>query len=51
MTNRGKPVADVVPSGAGDSLMAQATIDNILAAKKYLISDIELTVFRGTGRK
>lgn len=51
ITNRGKPVADVVPSRMGSQLKAQAAINNILAAKKHIISDNTLADFKETGRK
>lgn len=51
ITNRGKPVADIVPSRIGSLLKAQATINNILAAKKHLISDELLADLRDAGRK
>lgn len=51
ITNRGKPIADVVPSRASNSLKAQAAIDNILAAKKHPISDEALNELKESGRK
>ena len=51
ITNRGKPVADVVPNRAGNSLRVQATIDNILAAKKHSVSDESLVELKNEGRK
>ena len=51
ITNRGKPVADVVPSRNDNRLKTQATIDNILAAKKHIISDETLAELKSTGRK
>lgn len=51
ITNRGKPVADVVPSINNNRLKTQATIDNILAAKKHIISDETLAELKSTGRK
>lgn len=51
ITNRGKPVADVVPSRSGEHSKIQAVIENILAAKKHLVSDKLLAEFREAGRK
>jgi len=51
ITNRGKPVADVVPSRAGSQLKAQSAINNILAAKKHIISDEIMADFKEAGRK
>ena len=51
ITNRGKPVADVVPSLIDNRLRTQATIDNILAAKKHIISDETLAELKNIGRK
>lgn len=51
ITNRGKPIADVVPSRTGNRLKAQSAIDNIMAARKHLVSDETLAEFRKAGRK
>ena len=51
ITNRGKPVADVVPSQNDNRLKTQATIDNILAAKKHVVSDEALAQLKSIGRK
>jgi len=51
ITNRGKPVADVVPSRAGSQLKAQSAINNILAAKKHIVSDEIMADFKEAGRK
>ncbi|MGK0267894.1 MAG: prevent-host-death family protein [Paraglaciecola sp.] len=51
ITNRGKPVADIVPSQNDHRLKTQATIDNILAAKKHVVSDEALTQLKSIGRK
>ncbi len=51
ITNRGKPVADVVPSSSSNHAKIQAAIDNIMAAKKHPISDEDLTKLREAGRK
>ncbi len=51
ITNRGKPVADVVPSRTGSRSKTQTAIDNILTAKKHPISDQTLASLRAAGRK
>jgi len=51
ITNRGKPIADIVPSQTGNRLKTQTAIDNILGAKKHQISDRALTDLREAGRK
>jgi prevent-host-death family protein len=51
ITNRGKPVADVVPSRNGNRAKNQAAIDNILSAKKHPVSDGDLAALKAAGRK
>jgi prevent-host-death family protein len=51
ITNRGKPIADVIPSRAGNRLKTQAAISNILRAKKHEISDDVLAELKESGRK
>jgi prevent-host-death family protein len=51
ITNRGKPIADVVPSRASDRLKAEAAIANILKTKKHKISDEDLDQLKASGRK
>jgi len=51
ITNRGKPIADLVPSRAGSRLKAQAAINNILKAKKHRVSDQDLADLKESGRK
>ncbi len=51
ITNRGKPIADVVPSGAGSRAKAAMAINNILFAKKHPITDETLAELRKFGRK
>ena len=51
ITNRGRPVADVVPSSTTNREKAQSAIDNILAAKKHPTSDETLADLRRAGRK
>ena len=42
ISNRGKPIADVVPSRATSRLKCKAAISNIKKAKKYGVSDADL---------
>jgi len=51
ITNRGKPVADLVPSYTQNHLKAQTAINCILAARKHPISDSALTELKKAGRK
>jgi prevent-host-death family protein len=51
ITNRGKPVADLIPSRSSSHLKTEAAIANILKAKKHAISDDELNDLKGYGRK
>ncbi len=51
ITNRGKPVADIVPSSTGSRLKAKAAIENILASKKHLVSNKTLEELKNEGRK
>ncbi|HET8710792.1 MAG TPA: type II toxin-antitoxin system prevent-host-death family antitoxin [Spongiibacteraceae bacterium] len=51
IVNRGKPVADVVPSQARVRVKVEVAITNILKAKKYKVSARALGVFKDGGRK
>ena len=51
ITNRGKPVADIVPSRTGSRSKAQAAITNILKARKAVVSDATLSELKEAGRK
>ena len=51
ITNRGKPVADLLPSRTSALLKAQTAIDNILQAKKHPVSDKTLSDLKESGRK
>jgi prevent-host-death family protein len=51
ITNRGKPVADLIPSRSGDQQKTEAAISNILKAKKHKISDEVLDELKESGRK
>ena len=51
ITNRGKPVADLIPSRSGDQQKTKAAIRNILKAKKHKIPDEVLDELKESGRK
>jgi len=51
ITNRGKPIADVIPSRSSDKLKTAAAIENILKAKKHKISNEDLDELKVSGRK
>lgn len=50
ITRNGKPIADVVPSRAGDRLKIEVAIASILKAKKHKISNQVLTELRELAR-
>ncbi len=51
ITNRGKPIADLIPSRAGDKQKTEAAINNILKATKHKVSDKTLGELKESGRK
>ena len=51
ITNRGKPVADLIPSRSGDGQLVEGAIANILKARKHLVSSQELSELKNQGRK
>ncbi|WP_330925971.1 type II toxin-antitoxin system prevent-host-death family antitoxin [Candidatus Sororendozoicomonas aggregata] len=51
ITNRGKPVADLIPSRAKSRLKAEAAINNLLQMKKPVVSDADLKAMREEGRR
>ena len=51
ITNRGKPVADLIPSRIGNQQKTEAAINNILKTKKHKISDKALSEMKESGRK
>jgi prevent-host-death family protein len=51
ITNRGKPIADLIPSRAADKRRAELAISNILNTRKHKISDSFLAELKETGRK
>jgi prevent-host-death family protein len=51
ITNRGKPVADLVPSKASSQLKAKTAIKNLLKARKHKVSDADLNEMKTSGRR
>ena len=51
ITNRGKAIADVIPSRSSDRLKTQAAIANILKAKRHKVSADLLKELKESGRK
>ena len=51
ITNRGKPIADLIPSRSGSEQIVDGAIENLLKAKKHIVSGEELSEFKVTGRK
>jgi len=51
ITNRGRPVAELVPSQSRERARTRAAIEALLKAKKHRISDKVLAELKETGRK
>lgn len=51
ITNRGKPIADLIPSRIGNQQKTEAAINNILKAKRHTVTDEELDELKESGRK
>ena len=51
ITNRGKPIADLIPSKSASQLKTEAAISNILNTKKHRMSEVLLTELKESGRK
>lgn len=51
ITNRGKPVAELIPSRAGEDRQIETVIANILKAKKHVVPAKELSELKNQGRK
>lgn len=49
ITRNGKPIADIVPSRAGDRLKTEMAIAAILKAKKHKVSDAVLAKLKEFG--
>lgn len=51
ITNRGKPVADLIPSRSGSAHRVESAIANILKARKHVMSSKDLSELKEKGRK
>jgi len=51
ITNRGKPIADLIPSRSSQKLRTESAIRNILKSKKHRISDSLYTELKEADRK
>jgi prevent-host-death family protein len=51
ITNRGKPIADLIPCRSGGRAKTEAAISNILNAKKHKVSDQALKDLMQSGRR
>ena len=51
ITNRGKPIADLVPSRFDAARKTQEAVANILSARRNTLSDQELEKLKNSGRK
>ncbi len=51
ITNRGKPVADLIPSLSGSDHRVESAIANILKARKHVVSNKDLSGLKEKGRK
>ncbi len=51
ITNRGKPIADLIPSRSSNHLKTLTSIESILKNKGVAVSDEELADMKEVGRK
>lgn len=51
ITNRGKPIADLIPSRARSRVKAELAINNLLKMKTHIVSDSDLKGMLSEGRK
>ena len=51
ITNRGKPVADLIPSRSGSDHRVETAIANMLKARRPVVSSGELSELKNIGRK
>ena len=51
ITNRGKPVAELIPTRASEERQIETAIVNILKARKHVVSSEELSGLKNQGRK
>jgi len=51
ITNRGKAIAELIPSRLGSRLKTELAISNILKAKKHKVTDADMVDLKTSGRK
>ena len=51
ITNRGKPVADLIPSHSAKDRKVKEAVSNLLKMKKHDLSEKDLNQFKAAGRK
>ena len=51
ITNRGKAIADLIPSRANSQQKTQSAINNILNARKHKVNNATLDDLKTSGRK
>ena len=51
ITNRGKPIADLIPSRARSRVKTESAINNLLKMKTHIVSDSDLKAMLSEGRK
>ena len=51
ITNRGRPIADLIPSRVASQQQAVVAIDNILNARKHRMPEAQLNELKTKGRK
>jgi len=51
ITNRGRPVADLIPSRISGTKKSEVAIENILKAKKHVVSNDDLMNLKASGRR
>lgn len=51
ITNRGKPVADLIPTRSGNEHHVKSAIANILKTKKHIVSDRDFAELKKQGRR
>lgn len=51
ITNRGKPIADLIPSRSSSHSKTEVAINNIIKLKKHKVADDLLNEFKESGRK
>ena len=51
VTNRGRPVADILPRSMDTSAQVEVAIDNILRQTKPVVNDEQLQALKSIGRR